>query len=271
MGNYPHEVAVPHEPTARTLSIAGPSGTTYLSHDVLGSVRVSTGALGAGATGIGQVTYRYDAFGAMLAAEPSPDQADPNQRYRYNGKPYDPVTSLYDYGFRDYLPAVARFTTPDPVKDGTNWYAYVDNDPVNRVDPWGLAPRNLTDVQREAYKTHVVGYADTETTLPTYDSGPREGQDWDCADLAVYIAGGAMDSAYGDTDFYRNLTAAGSPLTDIPDIHSSDFAEDGNVTFYRTTDGSIDNIFSSPNVEAGTIGVFSNHIITVTAINCVAA
>lgn len=32
----------------------------------------------------------------------------------------------------------ARFTTLDPIKDGLNWYAYVGNDPVNRIDLWGL-------------------------------------------------------------------------------------------------------------------------------------
>jgi hypothetical protein len=27
----------------------------------------------------------------------------------------------------------------DPIRDGANWFAYVNNDPVNWVDPWGLA------------------------------------------------------------------------------------------------------------------------------------
>jgi hypothetical protein len=48
------------------------------------------------------------------------------------------VTGLYDYGYRDYMPAAARFTTEDPVRDGANWFAYVNNDPVNWIDPWGL-------------------------------------------------------------------------------------------------------------------------------------
>ena len=32
-----------------------------------------------------------------------------------------------------------RFTTVDPIRDGTNWFAYVNNDPVNYVDLWGLS------------------------------------------------------------------------------------------------------------------------------------
>ena len=142
--------------------------------------------------------------------------------------------------------------------------SYVNNDPVNHVDPLGLAPRNLTDDQRAAYKTHVAAFADSATALPQYEDGPREGQDWDCADLATYIASGSMGSATGADDYYQNLTTGGAALTSIPGIHSSDFVDPGNVSFYRTADGSTDNAFDSANVEAGTIGVFSNHIITVT-------
>ena len=58
--------------------------------------------------------------------------------FAYAGKPYDPVTGLSDYGFRDYAPTLARFTTVDPVRDGSNWYAYCNGDPVNFVDAWGL-------------------------------------------------------------------------------------------------------------------------------------
>ena len=31
-----------------------------------------------------------------------------------------------------------RFTTVDPIRDGSNWFAYVNNDPVNYVDLDGL-------------------------------------------------------------------------------------------------------------------------------------
>ena len=57
----------------------------------------------------------------------------------YTGKPYDAVTGLSDYGFRDYSPKYARFITEDPIRDGENWFAYVGNNPVNWVDPWGLS------------------------------------------------------------------------------------------------------------------------------------
>jgi hypothetical protein len=44
------------------------------------------------------------------------------------------------------MPAAARFTTEDPVRDGANWFAYVNNDPVNWIDPWGLEGATVRDV-----------------------------------------------------------------------------------------------------------------------------
>ena len=77
----------------------------------------------------------YDIFG-------SPYQktgfflADDSLDFGYLCKPYNADTELYDYGFRDYSPATARFTSVDPIRDGRNWYCYVFNDPVNYVDLW---------------------------------------------------------------------------------------------------------------------------------------
>jgi RHS repeat-associated protein len=62
----------------------------------------------------------------------------------YTGKPYNSTTGMYDYGYRDYKPEVARFTTIDPIRDGANWFSYVNNDPVNYTDPWGLSARDKT-------------------------------------------------------------------------------------------------------------------------------
>ena len=68
-----------------------------------------------GNTGVG-VKYTYDSNGNLLSQ----------------------TSSFYNYGYRDYSPQTVRFTTVDPIRDGANWFAYVNNDPVNYVDLWGL-------------------------------------------------------------------------------------------------------------------------------------
>ena len=47
---------------------------------------------------------------------------------------------LYYYRARWYDPQARRFISEDPIglNGGINLYAYVGNNPVNRIDPWGL-------------------------------------------------------------------------------------------------------------------------------------
>ena len=47
---------------------------------------------------------------------------------------------MIQYEFRNYLPAIGRWMTRDPLGEagGLNLYAFVGNNPVNWVDPWGL-------------------------------------------------------------------------------------------------------------------------------------
>jgi RHS repeat-associated protein len=136
-------------------------GTAYLGKDVLGSVRSSTSEYGAL-----EERYEYDAFG-------KPYKGDFNNGVNlgYIGKPYDAVTGLYNYGYRDYQPETARFTTVDPIRDGSNWFAYVNNDPVNYVDMWGLEPVETYALDRTVtsrtyspsgyYTTNTTTYTDT--------------------------------------------------------------------------------------------------------------
>jgi RHS repeat-associated protein len=104
-------------------------GTVYLGKDVMGSVRGISNDYG-----LLEERYEYDAFG-----RPYKGDLNSGMNLGYTGKPYDTATGLYNYGYRDYQPEVARFTTVDPIRDGANWFVYVNNDPVNWVDLWGLS------------------------------------------------------------------------------------------------------------------------------------
>jgi len=41
-------------------------------------------------------------------------------------------------GVRPYFPRLGRYMQIDSIKDGLNWLAYTDNNPVNKIDPKGL-------------------------------------------------------------------------------------------------------------------------------------
>jgi RHS repeat-associated protein len=46
---------------------------------------------------------------------------------------------------RYYEPWTGRFVSEDPARNGTNWYTYCDNDPVNLIDATGESPVDALD------------------------------------------------------------------------------------------------------------------------------
>ena len=103
-------------------------GHQFFTSDIQGSVSSVTDTYGYQLD-----SYTYDAFGSVVHGDLS-NSSD----LGYLSKPYDPSSSLYDYGYRDYSSATSRFTTPDPIRDGPNWFSYCTSDPINFVDLWGL-------------------------------------------------------------------------------------------------------------------------------------
>jgi RHS repeat-associated protein len=108
------------------------SGTNYFfTRDHLGSVREivdSSGTVGA--------RFDYDPYGRRTKVSGS-FESD----FGFTGHYCHAVSELYLTLFRAYDADTARWLNRDPIQEygGINLYAYVRNQPLARVDSWGLA------------------------------------------------------------------------------------------------------------------------------------
>ena len=109
-------------------------GAVYrLVTDHLGSVRAVVDT----ATGAVAQWTAYDAWGNVLA-----DSGAGFQSFGFAGGLTDAATGLVRFGVRDYDPTIGRWTAKDPVgfRGGDlNIYRYVSRNPLNGIDPAGLA------------------------------------------------------------------------------------------------------------------------------------
>ena len=77
--------------------------------------------------------YEYDVWGNATTCEETIEN-----RFRFNGQQYDPITQQYYLRARFYNSVIGRFTQEDTYRgDGLNLYAYCANNPVYYVDPSG--------------------------------------------------------------------------------------------------------------------------------------
>ena len=112
--------------------------TTRIRYQIgnhLGSVAMETDELGQ------IISYEeYFPFGGTAFLFGENKREVEHKVYRYSGKEKDDATGLYYYGFRYYAPWLCRWLNPDPggLRDGTNLYAFVQNNPLVFVDAWGL-------------------------------------------------------------------------------------------------------------------------------------
>lgn len=121
-------------------AIYNSTGLTYFRHsDWLGSSRLTSTAT--------RPTLMYSSTAYAPFGESQQGQTAGTPDASLTGQDQNAVSSLYDFAFREQSSSQGRWISPDPAglaaADPTNpqtWnrYAYVNNTPVNLIDPLGL-------------------------------------------------------------------------------------------------------------------------------------
>ncbi|MFZ0564607.1 MAG: RHS repeat-associated core domain-containing protein [Chlamydiales bacterium] len=88
-------------------------------------------------------SYTYSAFGQEKIynfLEEEVNNSEVGNPWRYSEKPIDEETGLIYFGLRYYDPETGRWISQDPTGnvDGSNLYAYCNNNPLNNFDRFGL-------------------------------------------------------------------------------------------------------------------------------------
>ena len=121
-------------------------------------------------------TYEYDAWGNIVSSSGRLAEINP---LRYRGYYYDNETGFYYLQSRYYDPANRRFINADSLAStgqgilGSNMFAYVNNDPVNCIDPWGrmveLVVAEKSDSIPVGFATKLTAKVELVVKIPVFD------------------------------------------------------------------------------------------------------
>ena len=139
-----------------TIDSSGRADYHYYVRDYMGSVCVVTDDEG----NIEQQNAYYAWGGIYSAMSVNPALQD----RKYSGKPFDRRhgLDLYDYGARRYDPALARWTSPDPLCESyynISPYAFCHDNPVNRIDVDGKFDSKIGALLYKIFHGGTVLYA----------------------------------------------------------------------------------------------------------------
>ena len=146
-------------------------------------------------------------------------------KYKYNGKELQDELGLnmYDYGFRNYDPAIGRWMNIDPLAEkyySTSMYTYVDDNPISSFDPNGLLIINIYKTARSATKGNMEA---AESALNSIDKSTDK-ENWKTANKYYKTAKRAFNS------IDKKFNATEKFISDLESIDSEWFNKLNNLT-----------------------------------------
>ncbi|QSA95834.1 PKD domain-containing protein [Methylococcus sp. EFPC2] len=130
----------------------------------------------------------YDEFGKVIL-----DTNPGFQPFGFAGGIYDRDTGLVRFGARDYDARLGRWIAQDPILflgNASNLYGYVQNDPINNFDAFGLVD--------------APGFG--ESLIPIWGSGKQAIHDFECGNWGWGLVNTAM--AVSDVFLVKSLATA---------------------------------------------------------------
>ena len=158
--------------------------TYYMMYDQVGSLRLVIDSAG-------NITKSvdYDSFGNIIN-DTNPGFTIP---FGFGGGLHDRDTGLVRFGARDYDPTIGRWTAKDPIDfagGDVNLYGYVQNDPVNFVDPSGLiTPNSILDFGSFSFYAEYQMYRDANYNRNMFNQNInyiKTRNSWDDSVSALY-------------------------------------------------------------------------------------
>jgi RHS repeat-associated protein len=185
-------------------------------------------------------TYDFDAWGRVLSVTDGNGNVLASSaignRYLFQGREYSWATGLYYFRARWYDPVTGRWLSPDPIgiNGGLNQYVFCANNPVNFIDPLGMAtadydfvdPKSFTWGERMMQPRNIVYVKTAQDIINDLQTRAKNGES--ISGITISNHGGGSGSAnFGDINFLLGLDNAADSSSDCGKKHRSDkYAKD---------------------------------------------